>query len=209
MTDVVTMSDQLYRLAQMRFNVQFLNTVASGSAFNPYAKVVGPSSAFWTADLTFIQMESDDLLELRRFIMKLQGGKVLARLYDKSREDLTGSGGVTSTVNVATSAAAGATSVSLKNLIASQTVSLAGMDMIGIGENLYPVIDPVGSDVSGNATVNLGIPLRQGVATDDAVNLSKPTGLFRVVSGATDLTIGPPVYSQNLTLSFVEEPDVD
>lgn len=213
MPDIITMPAALYKIAASRFNLVSINQVSPASAFNPLARISGAGGIeLWQVDVTFTTMKDDDLDELRRFVMKLRGGKVLARIYDKSKAAagaLTqprGAGGSGPTVNANAGAAAGAESLTLRGLIASQAVSLRAMDMLGVGENLHVAIDTAPSDSGGLATASIRPPLRMGVADGDAVNLVTPTGLFRLLSGDDQLTLLPGNRSDQLTLSFIEEP---
>lgn len=214
MTDIITMGETLYVFSSTRFNLVTVNTVSGGSPFNPFARSDGPSYECWQTDLTFRARKADDLDELRRFIMKLRGGKVLARIYDHSRTALNGmtqprgAGGSTSTINVQAAAVAGAESITVKNLTPSQAVALKALDHLGIGENLYAVEDSSPSDAGGLSTVTIRPPLRMGIAVDDPVNLVKPTGLFRLTAGGTDVAIHARAQiSEGVTLSFIEEPE--
>jgi len=85
-------------------------------------------------------------------------------------------------------------------------VALAADDLMGIGENLYMVTADGGSDGSGEATVSFLPPLRQGVAEDDVVTLYRPTGLFRLVSGAAVPALAGGL-SPAVSLQFAEDPD--
>lgn len=215
MTDIITMGETLYVFASTRFVPFTANTMAPASNFNVQNRTTGPSFECWQVDLTFRPRQGDDLDDLEQFIMKLRGGKVLTRLYDRSRAANTtkgytqprGAGASTSTINLNADAAAGAESITLRGLTASQTISLKTMDHLGIGENLHAVMDTAPSDSGGLATVSIWPPLRMGAADGDPVSLVKPTGLFRVTGGTTDLAKhGRALISEELTLSFIEEP---
>lgn len=213
MTEIITMPEALYRTTSIRFNPTYVNSVSQGSSFNPFARSDGPSAVFWQVDLSFATSDKATFLLFRRFVMKLRGGKRLARIYDGSMvSDLQGSqplgsGGVTSTVNINADAAAGAEEVTLNGLVASQATAFKAGDQIGIGENLHVIEDDAPSDSSGIATVSIQPPLRLGAAYGDPVNLVKPTGLFRLTSGADQLTFDLNQLGQAFSLSFIEEPD--
>lgn len=212
MTDIITMPDELYRNTLVRFNPTHINTSSQASAFNPFGRTDGPSAIFWQVEMNFQVSERETYLAFRRFVMKLKGGKVLARLYDLQMvahvmgSQPRGAGGVGSVVNIEADGAAGDETVTLRNLKPNESVALMYGDQIGIGENLYPVLDNVASDAGGLATVALGIPLRMGVAEGDAVNLVKPTGLFRLVAGGDQLAMSMEHIGQAFSLSFIEEP---
>lgn len=212
MIDTITMPDELYRTTLVRFNPLNINSVSGGSAFNPFNRSDGPSAIYWQVEMTFQISDMDTYRAFRRFVMKLRGGKVLARLYDPQQttafhsDQPIGAGGATSTVNVKADADAGATSITLKNLTASQAVSLAYGDYLGIGENLHVVEDNAPSDANGWSTVNIQPPLRMGVAEGDPVNLVKPTGLFRLTAGSDQLAANIQKVGEAFALSFIEEP---
>lgn len=213
MPDIITMPDELYRVVLAKFNPGYLNTSSGPSSFNPIASINGPSAVFWQPEFTFAISDKDTFLLYRRFVMKLRGGKVLARLYDPTMTadvfgtQPRGSGGSGPVVNVAVNGEAGDETITLKNLVASQATALMAGDMLGIGENLYVVEDDVASDSSGEATVSIQPPLRFGVAVDDPVNTVKPTGLFRLISGGQDLSMDLNQVGQAFTLVFQEVPD--
>lgn len=179
------------------------------SAFNKTQRVgSAPISEFWQAEIVLPSRKDGDWRDTSAFLMLLRGGANKCRLYDPHRP-LRGAGGSASTVNIDVAAVAGATSITLKNMVASQAVSLAADDMFGIGENLYVVTAVATSDAGGKASVSFLPPLRQAVAEDDAVNLNKPTGLFLLTSGLDGLSSTHAGFSSQLTLKFFEDPDLD
>lgn len=211
---IVTMPEALYRTSAARFNPVYLNVQSGPGAFNPQAAITGPGGVFWQPEFTIAPQTPDDYILYRRFVMKLRGGRNLARLYDPTMtaevmgDQPRGSGGASSTVNVQAAAVAGAETVTLKNLVVSQATAFKSGDMIGIGENLYMIEDDAASDSSGYATVSIQPPLRLGVAVDDAVTTVKPTGLFRLISGGQDLALDVNRVGASFTLVFQEVPDV-
>lgn len=218
MTDIITMPESLYRFTQSRFNIATANTVSGASNFNPFTTVNGPSAEFWQAELSLKPRQGEDIDDLMQFILRLKGGRVLARIYDHFRTagrdrptQPMGAGGASTTVNVAADAAAGAEQITIKNLLPSQAVALKAMDHIGIGENLHVILNSGPSDSLGEGTFDIRPPLRKGVAEDDPINLLKPTALMLLTGGETDLTqrgMGHD-YSQPITLTFIEAPDFD
>ena len=139
--------------------------------------------------------------------MKLRGGYNAARLYDHHRP-MRGTGGGP-VVNIDVDGVTGDTTITLRNLTASQSAALKADDMFGVGDNLYIVTADAPSDADGKATISFLPPLRKGVAVGDAVNLSNPTGLFLLTNGLEELSASHTGFSSNLTLSFFEDPDVD
>ena len=210
---IVTMPDELYRVVLAKFNPGYFNTSSGPSNFNPVVSINGPSAVFWQPEFTFAISDKDTYLLYRRFVMKMRGSKNLARLYDPTMTtdvfdtQPRGSGGSTATVNIAANADAGDETITLKNLVASQATAFKAGDMLGIGENLYIVEDDCSSDSGGEATISIQPALRFGVAVDDAVNTVKPTGLFRLISGAQDLSMSLDQVGQAFTLVFQEVPD--
>jgi hypothetical protein len=218
MVDVITMPESLYVFGSARFNLVTVNTSTDPNAFAPMARVGGPSVAFWRAELNFRPREGrTDIDELMGFVLRLKGGRVLARIHDPFRvarageTQPRGAGGTGPVVNVAADAAAGAETITLGGLVASQASSLMLMDQLGIGENLHAVIGPGPSDGDGEGTFSIWPPLRKGVAEGDPVTLVAPTARFRLIKGGEDLTqFGRGhTYAEAVSLSFVEEPDID
>ncbi len=212
MTDIITMPDELYRNTLVRFNPMHINTASQPSSFNPFGRTDGPSAVFWQVEMTFQISEPETYVMFRRFVMKLRGGKVLARLYDPQLLENVmgsqprGSGGAGPVVNIETDADAGDETVTLRNLTASQAVALKYGDMLSIGENLHVVEDSAASDAGGLSTISIQPPLRMGVVEGDPVNLVKPTGLFRLTGGGDQLSMNLDHIGQPFALSFIEEP---
>jgi hypothetical protein len=205
---IFTFPSSLWHIASLGFTLQALSTSSPQSAFNPFMFTDGPTSEFWQVNATLVPQQADDWREVSALLRKLRGRRNKVRLYDPSRT-LRGAGAVGPTINIETAAIAGATSIEVNGLIASQAVALAADDLIGIGENLFAVTDDAPSDAAGKATVSILAPLRQGVAFGDAVNLLYPTGLFQLVGGADAAVVVPGDIRQPITLQFVEDPDFD
>lgn len=215
MTEYITMPESLYVFSSTRFNLTSFNSVAQASPFNPSSRSDGPSYECWQAELTFKPRKGDDLDDLIQFILRLRGSKALARLYDRSRTAVQGrtqprgAGGSGPVVNAAANAEAGDETIVIGNLLASQAVALKAIDHLGIGENLYTVLNSGASDAGGEGSFAIRPPLRQGVAEGDPISLVKPTGLFRLTGGGDAVALhGVSQISQDVTLSFIEEPEV-
>lgn len=212
MPDIITMPSELYWLAKASFNPVYINTVSAGSSFNQSSRLDGPSSVFWRADFAFNIHSRDQFVQFRRFVMKLRGGRVLARLYDPTMTAKVhgaqprGSGGSGPVINIGADAEAGDETITLSGLIPSQAIALMAGDQLGIGENIYAVEDDAVSDADGLTSVSIQPPLRMGVAETDPVNLVEPTGLFRLTGGADELTMGAASLGQAFSLNFIEEP---
>lgn len=209
MAPAITMPDECYHFSSMQFNLVTLSTQSGPGSFNPITRVAGPSAYFWRAVLSFTPKGFEDVDELERFLTRLKGGAVFARIYHVLRVAPKGAGGITSTINIRDGAAAGASSLVFKNLQPSQPLALKAMDHIGIGENLHRIVDSGSSDAAGEGAFEIWPPLRTGVAEDDPVNLSKPTGLFAMTDGQDSLSIAPPFIYQGMTLTFQEVADFD
>lgn len=213
MPDIITMPEALYSFAELRFNLVTMNTSSGPSSFNPVTSVTGPSAEYWQVDAVMNPMKGDDLDELERFISACRGGKVLVRLFDKRRTAFggrtqpQGAGGGGPVINVAADVAAGAESVTFKNLTPSQAVALKTMDQFQVGNNLYRVQDSGPSDSGGEGTFSFRPTARHGFATDDPVTLVQPMGLFRLTSGEAEFGVGRSMISSPLSLSFQEVPD--
>jgi hypothetical protein len=203
---IYTFPPALMRVSNARFSLETFQTNSAVNAFNPLFSTSGPLTEFWRAQLSFVPKNTADFRDFRALLRKLRGQKNRFRLYDPAGT-LQGTGGATSTINIKTAALAGATSITLKTLVASQTVALAGDDYLEIGGNLYAVDDDAASDGSGEATVTILPPLRKAVAANDPVNTLNPTGTFALMSGAGELTLNVGGASAPVTLSFGEVPD--
>lgn len=204
---ILTFPDALYRLAESDFALEPLVGHSEASAFNAQLYTTGPIVEVWRARVTLVPMVEADWRALRAFLFSVRGGQNLVRLHDKASETLQGAGGSSPTVNAQAAANAGATSITLKNLTASQAIGIAAGDMLGVGENLHTATADVASDGSGHATVSILPALRLGVAANDTINLAKPTGLFRLTN-APSVPVRPGKFSVAVELMFNEVPDV-
>ena len=202
-----TFPSSLWKLATVNMQLKAMSASRQASAFNQTAQSDGPTVELWMATVTITPMEEDDWRDLGALIRKLRGRRNKIRLFDPSRT-LRGAG-PGPTLNIDADVVAGATSLTVNGLTASQAVGLAADDVFAVGENLYAVSDDVASDSDGKATISFLPPARTGFADGDPVNISSPTGLFLLVDGGEGLTVLPGRISQPLTLSFVEAPDLE
>lgn len=204
---ILTFGESLLHAAQVEFSLVSLTAQSPQSAFNTNSFVSGPVSEFWRVAMTIAAGDEDSYRALRALLTSLRAGRNKLRIYDPSSASLRGAGGASPTINIGADAVAGAESITLKNLTASQTVALAADDKIGIGENLYMVVSDCASDGSGEATVSILPALRLGVAEDDPVDTLRPTGLFRLMSKPS-MVILPGSISQPVQLEFMEDPEL-
>lgn len=204
---ILTFDTTILQASSVDFSLVSLTAQSPASAFNRFSFTSGPTSEFWRAMLTIVPGKSAHWRELRALMIGLRGGRNKLRIYDPSSAPMRGAGGASPTINIAVDGEAGDESITLKNLTVSQAVALAADDKLGIGENLYTVTDDAGSDSSGEATVSILPPLRQGAAVDDPVNTLKPTGLFRLMSMPSIVTV-PGLMNQPVSLEFMEDPDL-
>jgi len=187
-------------------------TTSPVSSFTGRTRVSGPMSEFWRAVVTLKgakpgTTDAAGWRDTAAFIMSLRGGENRVRLHDPRRSPMRGAGSVSDTAAVGAAAAAGATSLMMKGLTASQAISLAADDHFSIGENLYTVTAHTGSNSNGEATVSFLPPIRYGVSENDAIGLYEPSGVFRLVGGWQDLAIPHYGRAGPLTLEFFEDPE--
>lgn len=195
------------------FNLAPLVTSSPVSAFNNRATVSGPMSEFWRATYTLHGARAGTPAvpgwrDTSAFIMSLRGGISTVRLFDPRRYPMRGAGSLSGLAALDDNYPAGATSIRLKGLTASQLVAVAADDHFGIGENLYTAIANSGSDGGGEATISFLPPLRAGVAENDSVNFVKPTAVFMFMGG---YDAGVPHYGTmpSQSLEFFEQPEFD
>lgn len=108
---------------------------------------------------------------------------------------------------VAESADRYADSLHLKGLVPSTLVFKAG-DHIGVGGNLYMIMDDALSDASGETRVLISWRLWKPAVVGDRVDLEKPTGRF-VLRSADDGTMTRSYSTGQASISAVEVPHVD
>jgi hypothetical protein len=205
---IYTFPESLWKLASVTFPVMPISVSSPPSAFNPLQYQNSPTTELWNPSVQLTPLEADDWREVSALFRKLRGRRNKLRIFDPSRA-LRGAGAAGPTAQIAVDAAAGATSITIDGLTISQAVSLAADDLIGIGENLYAISDDAPSNGSGETTVSILPPLRQGVTDGDVVTLVNPTGLFLLRSGGEALTVRPGLISEPLSLDFIEAPDFD
>lgn len=196
------------------FNLAPMVTTSPVSSFNNRSIVSGPISEFWRATITLHGSRagttaSPGWRDTEAFIASLRGGESTVRLFDARRYPMRGKGSMSGMAAVDDNYAAGATTIRLSGLVASQLVAVARDDHFGIGENLYTVLANSGSDGSGKATITFLPPLRAGAALSDPVNLVKPTGKFRLTGGYQDNAVPHYGTTQPKMLEFFEDPEFD
>lgn len=208
---ILTPPDAFFRMTTSSFRLQPFSKRSPVSAFNQYSRVDAATAWFWKASFALPPMlddgTNDTLAAVEAFLDRIADMSVKVRLYNVARRTFRGTAGVT-TCHVDTAALAGATSLTVAGLTASQAKAVAETDMFGIGENLYRVHTAAPSDAAGKATLSFLPPLRVGAAVADVVNLARPTGLFVLTGGQDTLATGLGDISAPLSLEFREDPDL-
>lgn len=212
---IYTFTPALLRASSMNFQLVAVSASSPQSAFNPLTFVDGPTVEVWRVDMTIVPQREADWRDMAALLRALRGRRNKVRLFDPSRR-LRGVG-PGPTINATAAVAAGATSISVDGLTASQAAALAADDLFGIGENLYAVTSDAPSDSGGAATISFLPPLRVGIADNDPITLPSadlesvdgPTGLFMLLSGGDGMTISPGRISAPLNLQFIESPDFE
>lgn len=194
------------------FTLSALPTASPVSSFNQRQTVSGPISEFWRATVVIHGAGAGTTAkpgwrDTASFINSLRGGVNRVRLFDPRRQPIRGVGGALPTLALDSTYPAGVTTIRIKGLVPSQLVGLARDDHFSIGENLYSVIENVGSDANGEATINFLPPLRAGVLENASINLIKPTGVFRLVGGYMDMSVPHYGRTQPMALEFFEDPE--
>lgn len=212
---IYTFPPSLWRVSKISLTLEAFSASTPTGALNPLSYQNGPTTELARASVEIAPQDEDQWRDVAALLRKLRGKMNKVRLYDPSRP-LRGAGAAGPTINVATAAAAGATSLEVYGLTASQSEALAADDVFGIGENIHFMSDAAPSNGSGEATLSFLAPLRRGVAEGDPITLPSsdpysitgPTGLFTLMSGAAQ-SIVPGRTSMPLTLEFSESPDFE
>ena len=157
-------------------------TVAvSESPFTGQTQVQKYSKAQWYATLSLPPMKRSEARHWQAFFMMLEGRANTFLLGDPDAKTVAGSSGDAPTsISVASSAAIGATSVTLnigagKKLHRGSYVQFAGGQYL---PRLHMVVD----DNTGNGPVTIQPPLKDGITTGTTVTFASARGLFRMDS---------------------------
>lgn len=152
----------------------------------------------WTAQFQFSELCPEKWKALSALRARLEGPINCVRLFDFSDPrpggvfgadlfsdltlftDGTAFGGA---IFVADDAAAGAESIRIRadGILSQDRVFIPG-DKLGLGEFPYMVLEAVGTDASGYATVLISPPLVEDIEEGLVVVTEKPTGLFYLTS---------------------------
>lgn len=155
------------------------NDRATTSSLNGYTQTLSVPGMRWQVIMNFGEQYQAERRKLAAFLFKLDGMAHRVQLYDMGigKRDGNPAGTIAlSSVQVASSMAQFATSVSLKGCGAGKT--LLAEDKIGIGGQVFMNTDDTTADGSGNMTVTVRPMARAAASTNDAVTTSKAIALF-------------------------------
>jgi hypothetical protein len=182
------------------------HTGGSESPFSRVSKIYGLSAPRWVCSMSFRGgYWGEKGLEavgprLDAMIAKLRGRQNRVALYDFRRSKMRTEDWPQSAGN--SSAALGATSMTLTGLIPGQRVR-AG-DYIGGDGRPHIILEDVSVAGDGTATITFEPPLSAAIGTDVAT-FGNATGLFRLANddaGQNGTEVGQGI---NMTLEFVED----
>lgn len=144
---------------------------------------ISAMAPLWKVGLTFDMKSQVDAGPYQALMLKLKGSRNQLKLYNVGRPTplgtFTGASGATT---FASTAAAGAASITLVNASYASKTLVAG-DFIGFGTGVTTqvvmVTDTATSDVSGNITISVEPALRNQMTSGTSVTLQYPCALFR------------------------------
>jgi hypothetical protein len=154
-------------------------TVAvSQSPFTGATQVQKYAKAQWYATLSLPPMKRSDASQWQSFFMQLAGKANTFLLGDPDAKTVLGGNAPTS-ISVTSSAAIGATSVSL-TIGSGKKLNKGSYLQFGTGANsrLHMVVD----DNTGNGAVTIQPPLKDAITTGTTVTFASAQGLFRMDS---------------------------
>jgi hypothetical protein len=154
-------------------------TVAvSQSPFTGATQVQKYAKAQWYATLSLPPMKRSDASQWQSFFMQLEGKANTFLLGDPDAKTVLGGNAPTS-ISVTSSAAIGATSVSL-TIGSGKKLNKGSYLQFGTGANsrLHMVVD----DNTGNGAVTIQPPLKDAITTGTTVTFASAQGLFRMDS---------------------------
>lgn len=152
-------------------------TVAvSESPFTGATQVQKYAKAQWYATLSLPPMKRSDASQWQSFFMQLEGKANTFLLGDPDAKTVLGGNAPTS-ISVTSSAAIGATSVSL-TIGSGKKLNKGSYLQFGTGANsrLHMVVD----DNTGNGAVTIQPPLKTAITTGTTVTFASAQGLFRM-----------------------------
>lgn len=92
--------------------------------------------------------------------------------------------------------------LNVTNLVASQTGWALAGDFCSVNSNLHMIVEDVGTDASGVASLHVWPPLFGVPGSGDIVKVSSPCGAFRM-AGVSVLNTQPPGYVTDMTITAV------
>lgn len=127
----------------------------------------------------FLNHDPEDGSRLETFLLKLRGGAGKFRFGDPFHSKPMGRArGVPKVI----AAVAGSQTLTTSGWMPNHPAQLLAGDYLQLGERLYRVLDQVGSDAAGNATLTVWPNLRETYAANTPLKLFNPTGLWRLSS---------------------------
>lgn len=148
----------------------------SESPFTGATQVQKYAKAQWYATLSLPPMKRSDASQWQSFFMQLEGRANTFLLGDPDAKTVLGGNAPTS-ISVTSSAAIGATSVSL-TIGAGKKLNKGSYLQFGTGSSsrLHMIVD----DNTGNGAVTIQPPLKDAITTGTTVTFASAQGLFRM-----------------------------
>ena len=148
----------------------------SESPFTGATQVQKYAKAQWYATLSLPPMKRNPAIQWQAFFMKLEGRANTFLLGDPDAKTVTGGNAPTS-ISVTSSAAIGATSVTL-TIGSGKKLNKGSYLQFGTGSSsrLHMVVD----DNTGNGAVTIQPPLKDAITTGTTVTFAPAKGLFRM-----------------------------
>jgi len=145
-----------------------------------------PGADYWDADIALPKLLPQDAAVWSAFLAECRGMLNVFYLSDPSYKQPQGNVSGVPVANGAQSPMA--TTLATKGWTPTTFGLLLPGDYLQVGNRLHRVLEPVNSDVNGDATIVIWPSLRDAVTDGQTIILDNPQGLFRLASNRRSLT---------------------
>ena len=175
------------------------NTKVMTSPFSGSTQTASRSGTRWHLQMVFKNLSGANRRTLQGFMAQMDGQGHRMSVYDHSHS-YGGTGNGSPLVNGASQTG---NSVITDGWANSEIVMLQG-DEFGLGGELKMCTADVTSDGAGNATISFVPEIHTAPATNSAITISNPTGIFMLLAPENGWTNVPGVFS-DMTIDVIED----
>lgn len=179
----------------------------SKSPFTGSEQVHSHQGKWWEADLSIAMMERADAAATTAWFASMNGREKTCLFGDPAATTARGSASTTPGTPLVNGASQTGSALICDGGPLTVTGYLLEGDYVQLGSGstarLHMVLEDVNTDGSGNFTLNLWPHLRSAPATNSALVVATPQGVFRLSSNVRDWNESTVVYGMSFSLTEV------